>query len=124
MLPPAPIPAPTAKPGQLSVISVSVSPKQIVEGSDAFFTFTCKPAPVRPLTVGINEIDIGGRQVSFPVGGAIRFGAGVSSLTVPLHAHADAIAQKKTKYMVQITRAPIYKIGTKSASVNIIDPPH
>ncbi|MEY2484593.1 MAG: hypothetical protein QOH39_241 [Verrucomicrobiota bacterium] len=124
MLPPAPHPAPTAKPGQLSVISVSVSPKQIVEAADAIFTFTAKPAPALPLTVGINEIDLSGRQVSFPVGGAIRFGAGVSSLTVPLHTQADTIAQKKTKYTVQIVRAPIYKIGQKSASVKIVDPPH
>jgi hypothetical protein len=126
-LPPAPMPAPTARPGQLSVISVSVSPKQIVEGSDAIFTFTANPAPPLPLTVGITEQNLGPRQVTF--GGPnfisfITFGAGVSTHTVTLHTFADTEVQKKQRFTVQILKVPIYKIGRpKSATVRIGDPP-
>jgi hypothetical protein len=122
-LPPPPVPTPTVRPGQLPVISVSVSPKQITEGSDATFTFTAKPAFAFPTSIGITYNNLGPRLVTFDTN--IRFGAGVSTHTVTLHTFADTARDKKQRFTVRILNVPIYKLGAKNqASVTIADPTH
>lgn len=127
LLPPAPAPTPTPKPSVTPVVTVSVSPKQVTEGSDAIFTFHLKPAQPLPFTIGITETIKGGeRNILFPNSYlSVRFGAGVTNLPIPVHIANDGIEERKTNYTVRIIRVPIYKIGSQSkAIVTIVDPPH
>jgi len=124
-LPPPPIPTPTVKPGQVPVISVSVSPKNITEGSDAVFTFTAKPAFALPTSVGFTYRTSGSREFSLNAQYSIHFGAGVSTHTVTLHTFADVEKQKKQRFTMRVMNVPIYKVGTKNgATVTISDPTH
>jgi hypothetical protein len=112
------------------VLTVSVSPKQIVEGSDAVFTFKMTPAlSPQASSVLITEKVTGGagRGGSFGATYSVFFGVDQTTATVTLHTVADHVKQGKEKFTVKLVKSPIpniYKTGNPvSATVTIVDAP-
>jgi hypothetical protein len=129
---PTPSPSPTAtpKPGPsvIPAFSVSVSPKQMVEGNDAVFTFKVSPPLDHGMSVLITEKSMGGagRGGSFGATSSVFFGVGQSTATVTLHTIADTVKQGKQKFTVKLLKPPahLYKLGKpSSATVTIVDAP-
>ena len=124
-LPPRPVPAPTAKPGELSVYTVTVSPRQIMEGEDATFTFTAKPAPAARGGVLITERLIGPPiPGSFDATTEVEFAPGVTTRHIKLHTTATGQTGKNSQWRVSIVRSPVYKIGAPGAAVVTVARPH
>ena len=124
-LPSPPIPTPTVAPGQVPTFTVSVSPTQINEGEDAVFTFTAKPAPALPGSVGLTERLIGPEfNGTWPVMNFVEFGPGVTTRHVTLHTVATGQTGRNSQWRVTLLRIPSYKLGTPNSATVTITRPH
>jgi cell division septation protein DedD len=120
---PSSTPTPTAMP----TIRVSVSPTQIVEGSDATFTISSSIILSQPITVtySMRGTAVEGSDYSLGgISGQVTIPAGQSSATVGLHPIADQVKERNETATMRLTNGIGYRLPKRpKASLTILNGP-
>jgi hypothetical protein len=110
------------------VITLSVSPALLNEGSDATFTVSASTVnPSQPITVGYSMSGKAQEGTDYTLSGTpgqFTIPPGQSSATVTLHALADMVNEKNDKAKMKLSTGADYELGKpKKATVTIINVP-
>jgi hypothetical protein len=111
----------------MPTIRVSVSPAQIVEGSDATFTISSSIILSQPITItySMRGKTLQGSDYTLTgIPGEVTILAGQSSATVMLHAVADHVKEKSQTATMRLVDGIGYKLPKRSkASLTILNEP-
>ena len=124
---PTPTPTPNPSPNGQVVVSVSVAPGQITEGTDAVFQVSSNIVLNQPVTVTYlmsGKATQGSDYNLSGTPGQVTIQAGSSSAQVTLHSIADHVAEKTESATMTLGKNSAYKLSkAKKATVNILDAP-
>lgn len=119
---PTPSPTPSATPGVTPIITVSVSPSQVLEGNDAVFTFSSSATVSQSLTVSYLLRGTALQGSDYSLGsptGQVVFAAGQRSATVTLHANADHVTERNESVILAVNSGAGYKLPKRGAKATL-----
>jgi hypothetical protein len=120
---PSTTPTPTITPN----VHLSVSQRQVSEGSDARFVISASIVVSQPLTVSYSmrgTARLGSDYTLDGTAGQVTVPAGRSSATVVLHAVADHVKEKNESATLMLNADPAYELPSRSrATVTIVNAP-
>jgi hypothetical protein len=128
-IPGTPTPTPTPTPGSTfpPTVRVSVSPSQIIEGSDAAFTVTASVISSQPITVSYSmggTAQLGADYTLSDNSGQLIIPAGQTSASVLLHSIADHVREKNETAAMILGQGSGYKLPKRPrAAVTIVSGP-
>lgn len=125
--PPGPTPTPTVTPQPTPVtkpiVTVSVSPGQVREGSAATFTITISALQAQPLTISYSmrgTSQLGNDYTLSGVPGQVVIPAGQTSATVALQAMTDGVKERKETATMILTAGPGYDVPRRAKAIATI----